>query len=153
MKTMILFMFFFVVGMIFLPGCTKETQNYVPISFTDKDGTVFIKIDTVSNTFDAYLKTKISHGRLKGIFNDSIRSAFYLAIITDPYQDTTYHEKDTVIFPTHFLGHLLLMEMEIDLNAFSSPYHFLLLGIPKGELKRGPHGNPSLLLTIDTSDE
>jgi hypothetical protein len=153
MKTIMSFMIILVSGMIFLPGCAKETQNYVPISFTDKDGTIFIKIDTLSNSFVAYSKTKISNGLLKGIFNDSIRPAFDLAIITEPFQDTIYHERDTVVFPTHYPGHLLFIKTVIDLSKYTSPYHFLLLGIPKGELKRGLHGNPSIMLTIDTRDE
>jgi hypothetical protein len=54
MKTMIMILSLFMVGMIFLPGCKKETKIYVPISLTDKEGNVFIQIDTILNSFDAY---------------------------------------------------------------------------------------------------
>ena len=150
MKTMITFVFLFVIGMIFLPGCTKETKIYVPISFTDKEGNFFIQIDTVSKSFDAYSSVKISQGRLKGIFNDTIRSSFYLAITTCPTWDSVYHSGDTIVFSTHFSSHILSMETNIDLKDFTSPYHFLLLGLPETALKRGAHGNPSILITIDT---
>jgi hypothetical protein len=153
MKTMIMFVLLFFIGMIFLPGCNKETKTYIPISLTDKEGNIFIQIDTVSKSFDAYSSVKIAKGRLKGIFNDTIRSSFYLAITTCPAWDSVYHSGDTIVFSTHFSSHILSMETDIDLKDFISPYHFLLLGMPETALKRGAHGNPSILITIDTRDE
>lgn len=150
MKTLITLTCMFFIGMILLPGCSKETDIYVPISFTDKDGNIFIKIDTISKNFDAYSKTKVSQGLLKGVFNDTVRSAFYLALITDPYWDTIYHQRDTIVLPTHYPSHILSMETIIDLKDFKSPYHFLLVGMPQNSLKRGPHGSPSIMFTVDT---
>jgi hypothetical protein len=146
-------MFLFFTGMIFLSSCSKESKTYVPLSFTDKDGKIFIQIDTVSNRFDAYTSTKITKGLLKGIFNDSIRSSFYLAITTNSFWDTTYHAIDTIVFPTHYPRNTLVFETDIDLTDFISPYHFLLLGNPKPILRRGVHGNPSIMLTIDTQND
>ena len=83
MKTILFLVFLFFTGMIFLSSCNKESNIYVPLSFTDKDGNFIIQIDTAHNRFDAYTSAKITQGRLKGIFNDSIRSSFYLAISTD----------------------------------------------------------------------
>jgi hypothetical protein len=153
MKTILLFMLLFFTGMIFLSSCSKESKIYVPLSFTDKDGKIFIQIDTVSNSFNAYMSTKITQGRLKGIFNDSIQSAFYLAITTDPVWDTIYHPADTNIFPTHYAGHTLIVQASVDLTNYTSPYHFLLLGDPKPVLRHGAHGTPSIMLTIDTQND
>jgi hypothetical protein len=139
--------------MILFPGCKKETKISVPISFTDNEGNFLIKIDTVSHSIDAYSTAKISQGHLYGIFNDTIRSSFYLAIITDSFWDTVYHERDTTVFPKHYSSHLLSLQTEIDLKDFPSPYHFLLLGICKEGLKVGPHGSPSVILTFDPSTE
>jgi hypothetical protein len=152
MKTIFLFMFLFFTGMIFLSSCSKESKIDVPLSFTDKDGKFLIQIDTASNSFDAYISIKLTQGRLKGIFNDSIRSSFYLAITTNSFWDTTYHAIDTIVFPTHYPRNTLVFETDIDLTDFTSPYHFLLLGNPKPILRRGAHGNPSIMLTIDTQN-
>jgi len=153
MKTMFFFLLFIFIGLIFIPGCSKETKVYVPVSFTDKEGNVIIQIDTISKSFDAYSTTKISQGRLTGIFNDTIRSSFYLAITTDPFWDTVYHARDTIIFPMQFKGHTLAIETNIDLKDFNSPYHFLLVGLCGTHLKCGPHGNPSIKIIVDTQDE
>jgi len=150
MKTMISFLSLFFIGLILIQGCTKETSIYVPISFTDKEGNIFIKIDTITKNIDAYSKTKVSTGLLKGIFNDTLRSCFYLAIITDPYWDTVYHTRDTIILPTRYASHVLSFETPIDLTPFNSPYHFILLGMPADPLKKGPHGSPSVVFTVDT---
>jgi hypothetical protein len=150
MKRMISLMTLFFIGLILLQGCTKETSIYVPISFTDKEGYIFIKIDTITKNIDAYSKTKVSTGLLKGIFNDTVRSCFYLGIITDPYWDTVYHERDTIVFPTRYSSHIKSFETPIDLKNFNSPYHFILLGMPVFPLKKGPHGSPSIVFTVDT---
>ncbi|MGA2822107.1 MAG: hypothetical protein ABSE72_01115 [Bacteroidales bacterium] len=139
--------------MFLLSSCSKESKIYVPISLTDKDGNIFIQIDTVSNSFNAYASTKITQGRLKGIFNDTIQSAFYLAIITNPVWDTVYHPADTNIFPTHYTGHTLIVQANVNLTNYTLPYHFLLLGTPRPALKCGSHGNPSIMLTIDTQND
>ncbi len=152
MKTILLFIFLFFPGMIFLSSCSKESKIYVPLSFTDKDGKFIIQIDTAFNSFDAYLSIKLTQGRVKGIFNDSIRSSFYLAITTTAFWDTTYHAVDTIVFPTHYPRNTLVFETDIDLTNFTSPYHFLLLGNPKPILKGGAHGNPSIMLTINTQN-
>jgi hypothetical protein len=152
MKTILLFMFLFFTGMILLSSCNKESNIYVPLSFTDKDGNFLLQIDTAYNSFDAYTSAKITQGRLKGIFNDSIRSSFYLAITTDSFWDTTYHAIDTLVFPTHYPRNTLVFETVIDLTNFTSPYHFLLLGTPRPILRSGAHGNPSIMLTIDTQN-
>ena len=152
-KTNLLFLFLFFTGMIFLSGCNKVTKTYIPLSFTDKNGNFIIQIDTVSNSFDAYTPAKISQGRLKGIFNDSIRSSFYLAITNSAFWDSTYHPIDTIVFPTHYPRSTLVFETDIDLTNFSYPYHFLLLGTPRPILRGGAHGNPSIMLMIDIQND
>ena len=67
MKTLILFICVMFIGMILLPGCNKENKISVPISFTDKEGNIIIKIDTVTHSMDAYSKTKITQGRKRNI--------------------------------------------------------------------------------------
>jgi hypothetical protein len=153
MKTMIMVIFLFLTGMIFLPGCAKETKISVPVSLTDKDGNIFIHIDTLYKSFDAYSPTNILKGSLTGIFSDTIRSSFYLAITTKPYWDTVYHTFDTIVFPTHYPSHSVSMQADIDLTGFCSPYHFLLLGLPETQLKPGAHGTPSIMLTIEKRTE
>jgi hypothetical protein len=143
--------FLFIIGIFVLPGCTKESVITVPISLTDKAGHIFIQIDTISNSFYAYSTTKITKGQLKGIFNDTIESGFYLAIATNPVWDTTYHPSDTTIFPTHYAGHTLVVQTCVDLTNYSSPYHFLLLGLTSKELKVNAFGQPSVLLTLTPS--
>jgi hypothetical protein len=149
MKTMIMLFCMLLIGMIFLPGCSKETKTKVPISFTDKDGNIFIRIDTLTKSFDAYGPSKISQGSLKGIFNDTIRGSFYLAVTTKPYWDTVFHPCDTIVFPTHYPSHCVTIVADVDLTGLESPYHFLLLGIPEIGLKPGSHGAPSIMMTID----
>jgi hypothetical protein len=150
MKTMIMVMILVVTGIIFLPGCGKESKTNVPISLTDKDGNIFIRIDSYSKSFDAYSGTRISSGLLKGVFNDTIRSSFYLAITTKPYWDSVYHSCDTIVFPTHYPSHIISLETPIDFSLYESPYHFLLLGIPETELRPGSHGTPAILLTFSS---
>ena len=145
-------MFLFFTGMLFLASCNKESKIYVPLTFTDKNGNFLIQIDTASNSFDAYSSAKITQGRLKGIFNDSIRSSFYLAMTIDAFWDSTYHPIDTIIFPSHYPRSTLVIETDIDLTNFTYPYHFLLLGTPKPILRRSAHGNPSIMLTINTQN-
>lgn len=140
----------FFIGMILFQGCTKETSIYVPISLTDKEGNIFIRIDTITKNIDAYSKTRVSTGMLKGIFNDTVRSSFYLGIITEPYWDTVYHPRDTIVYPTHYSSHIISFETPIDLKEFNSPYHFILIGMPIDALKKGPHGSPSVVFTVDT---
>ncbi|MCX6246344.1 MAG: hypothetical protein NTW10_01310 [Bacteroidetes bacterium] len=147
------FMLLCLLGIIMLSGCSKEDKIYIPISFTDKEGNYFIKIDTATNNIEAYSKATISQGRLRGVFSDTIRSSFYLAVITDSYWNNHYHPKDTVILPTHYSGNTISIETHIDLRDCSSPYHFILLGLPKNELKCSSHGIPSVMFTVDTHNE
>jgi len=151
-KTFIAIMFLSFLGMIVLPGCSKETKLNVPLSLTDKDGHIFIQIDTVNYRFDAYSATRITTGRLKGVFNDTVRSSFNLAILTAAVWDTVYHPQDTILLPTLFPNHSLVIQTDVNLINFTSPYHFILLNMNHGTLKSGPHGNPSILLTIDTGN-
>lgn len=146
-------MFLSLLGMMILPGCSKESKLDVPISLTDNEGHIFIQIDTVHNSFVAYSPSRISTGHLKGIFNDTIRSSFNLAIVSDPVWDTAYHPQDTVVFPTLFHSHSLVIETDVNLLNYTSPYHFVLLNMHNTTLKIGPHGNPSILLTIDTDQD
>jgi hypothetical protein len=151
MRKVIFITVLFVIGMFVLPGCNKESTITVPISLTDNAGHIFIQIDTINNSFDAYSLTRITKGQLKGIFNDTIESAFYLAITTNPVWDTAYHPADTIIFPTHYAGHTLVVQASVDLINYTSPYHFLLLGLSSKELKVNAYGKPSILLTLTPS--
>ena len=153
MKTFIFFICVVFIGVILLPGCNKETKVSVPISFTDKEGNILIKIDTITHSMDAYSKARISQGQLRGIFTDTVPSSFYLAIITEPFWDSVYHVRDTIVLPKHYCSHVLSFETNIDLKDFTSPYHFLLLGIPEKGLKCGPHGTPSIIFTVDPVDD
>ncbi len=120
----------------------------MPITLTDKSGNIFIQIDTASRSFDAYTATKITTGLLNGVFNDTIKSSFYLAITTKPYWDTVYHPVDTIIFPTHYIGLTISVRASVDLTNYTSPYHFLLLGLdPKG-VGGGSYGKLSIWLTV-----
>jgi len=131
-------------------GCRKESETLnVPISLTDKDGSVFIQIDTISKSFNAYSLTKITKCHLAGIFNDTIRSAFYLAILTTPYWDSAYHACDTILFPTHYPSHSMLINANIDLTQFTSPYHFQLVGLKETHFKSVSFGAPTIKLTAD----
>jgi len=85
MKKLLSFIFLFIFVLSLITGCSKSSKTDVPISFTDKDGNIFIPIDTVTKRFDAYSITKITTGHLKGIFNDTLCSSFYLAVLTDPF--------------------------------------------------------------------
>jgi hypothetical protein len=152
MKTMVTIMFLCIAGMIYLPGCTKDSTVNVPISFTDKEGDIFISIDTISKSFTAYSNARVTKGVLKGIFNDTIKSSFQLAIATPAHWDTIYHPTDTVIFPTHYAGHVLVIQTSVDLTNYTSPYHFILVNFEGSNLKSGPHGNPSILMTVDTNN-
>jgi hypothetical protein len=140
MRKVIFITVLFVIGMFVLPGCNKESTITVPISLTDNAGHIFIQIDTINNSFDAYSLTRITKGQLKGIFNDTIESAFYLAITTNPVWDTAYHPADT-----------LVVQASVDLINYTSPYHFLLLGLSSKELKVNAYGKPSILLTLTPS--
>ena len=151
MKTIASYLFLFITGLIILAGCSKGTTNYVPISLTNKDGSIFIQIDTISKSFTAYSTTKITKGVLKGIFNDTIQSSFFLAITTPAYWDTAFHKSDTLIYPTHYTGRTIAVQTPIDFTHYSSPYHFLLLEFSGQNLKSGSHGKPSIVLTVDNS--
>jgi hypothetical protein len=143
--------FLFVMGIFLLSGC-KESSITIPISLTDKAGNIFIQIDTVTKSFDAYSPTKITKGQLKGIFNDTIRSAFNFAMTTDPVWDTAYHPADTIIFLPHYAGHTIAIQATVDFTNYTSPYHFILLGLSSKELRVNSHGNPSILLTLTPTD-
>lgn len=146
------FLFFFLFSLIVFQSCKKDSSETGPISFTDKDGNLFIPIDTATWSFDAYSHSDQSVGRLFGIFNDTIRSSFRLAITTKPYWDTIYHGRDTVIFPNFYPSHSISFAADVDLTGFQSPYHFLLLGIPHSMVISGSHGKPSLRLTISNNN-
>jgi len=136
MRKLFLILFLVINGLFLLSGCKKNNDVIVPITLTDKSGSIFIVIDTTSKSFDGYSPTKITTGTLKGVFNDTVRSTFYLALTTKPYWDTIYHPADTTIFPTHY-NHALDVETYIDLTKYSSPYHFLLLGLDSRGLDVG----------------
>ena len=138
------------VCIIIVSGCKKSSVTIIPITLTNKSGSIFIQIDTASRSFDAYTSTKIKKGQLKGIFNDTIKASFYLAITTTPYWDTVYHRADTTIFPSHF-AHTLVFQTNVDLTNYTSPYHFLLLGLPPKGLQVGSSGKLTVLLTITPS--
>jgi hypothetical protein len=138
--------------MFILPGCNKDSVTNIPISLTDKSGNVFIQIDTASKSFDAYSNTKITKGQLTGIFNDTIQSSFYLGLTTTPFWDTIYHRADTTTFPTHYTGETIVVQATVDLTNYTSPYHFLLLGLDSKELRVSSSGKPSIRVTITPSD-
>jgi len=142
------FVILFFVSLIFFQGCKKDSAQSIPINFTDKDGNIFIPIDTATKSFDAYSHSDLTVGRLAGVFNDTIRSSFQLGITTKPYWDTVYHEIDTVIFPTHYPGHTMVIAADVNLTGFQSPYHFLLLGISSTDFRDQSHGKPCIRLTI-----
>jgi hypothetical protein len=146
-KTLVIFCF---AGIVMLSGCKKDYTYYVPISFTDKDGNIFIKIDTSNNNIHAYSVSTISTGSLKGVFNDTIRSSFQLAIITDSYWNGHYHRRDTVVLPTIYGAKTTSFVTNVDLRDCTPPYHFILWGLPNQTLKCGSHGFPSIVMTVDT---
>ena len=152
MKTISTIAFIFIIGMMILPSCKKDSTINVPISLTNKEGGIFIQIDTASKSFYAYSRGKISKGVLKGIFNDTIMSSFQLAIATTPSWDSIYHPADTLVFPGHYAGHNLTLESNVDLTNFTSPYHFILLGLSGTKLKSNTSGNPNIMLTIESTN-
>jgi hypothetical protein len=152
MKTFLLFLFYCGTGLILIYGCAKESDVYISDNFTNKEGGFYIPIDTNSKSFYAYYSMPIAQGRLKGIFYDTLRSSFHLAIISEPFWDSVYHERDTLVFPTLFKSHILSIETTVDLKNFKPPYHFLLYGL-KTCLKESIHGNPWVVLTIDTHND
>ena len=141
-------MFLSLTGMIVLQSCSKESSQNVPLSLTNKEGGIFIQIDTSCYRFDAYSSSRITTGHLKGIFNDTVKASFNLAIISNALWDTAYHPQDTIIFPVLFPSHSLVIETDVNLINYTSPYHFILLNLENSTLKCGPHGNPSILLTV-----
>jgi hypothetical protein len=147
MRKISLIVFLFIIGLFILPDCKKITTTIVPITLTDKSGNIFIQIDTASKSFDAYCATKIKTGLLKGVFNDSVMSSFYLALTTKPYWDTVYHPADTTIFPTHYT-HVLNVQNYVDLTNYSSPYHFLLLGLDSRGLDVGTYKKLTIVVTV-----
>jgi hypothetical protein len=152
MKTISTIAFIFIIGMMILPSCKKDSTINVPLSLTNKEGGIFIQIDTASKSFYAYSRGKISKGVLKGIFNDTIMSSFQLAIATTPRWDSVYHPADTLVFPGHYAGHTLTLEANVDLTNFTSPYHFILLGLSGAKLKSGTSGSPNIMLTIESDN-
>jgi hypothetical protein len=150
MRRISFYLCFFIVCIIIVVGCKKSSTTIVPITLTNKSGSIFIQIDTTSRSFDAYTSIKLTKGQLKGIFNDTIKASFYLAITTTPYWDTIYHPADTTIFPSHF-AHTLVVQTNVDLTNYSSPYHFLLLGLPPRGLQVGSSGKLTVLLTVTPS--
>lgn|GEM_PF-2010623 len=147
-RTLVIILFLFITGIFILPGCKKDSINYVPITLTDKSGNIFISIDTASKSFDAYSATKITTGLLNGVFNDTIKSSFYLAITTDPRWDTVYHPPDTNVFPTHYIGRTINVRTNVDLTNYTSPYHFLLLGLDTRGLGGGSYGKLHIWVTV-----
>ena len=142
-----------ILGIFILPSCKKETTSInLPVNLTDKDGNIFIKIDPITKSFDAYSFSKVTKGQLKGIFNDTLRSSIIFALATRPYWDTEYHPADTIVFPSRFMGHSLVINTEVDLSKYSSPYHFLLLGVNTNELISPSYGIPTVLLTIERTE-
>jgi hypothetical protein len=151
MKTKMSVHFLFILGLTFLAACSKETAPNLPINFVNKEGGFYISIDTSSKSFYAYSGEKIKQGRLKGVFYDTIRSSFYLAIISDPFWDSVYHDRDTTVFPAHFNSHSINFETIVDLTNFDPPYHFLLFGLNTC-LKPNTHGNPWVIMMVDTKN-
>ena len=147
MRKISFILFFFLSGLFLIHGCKTDSATIVPITLTDKAGNIFIQIDTTSKSFDAYSPSKITTGQLTGVFNDTVRSSFYLAITTKPYWDTVYHRADTTIFPPHY-NHTLNVGTHIDLTNYSSPYHFLLLGLNSSELDVGNSKKLTIMVTV-----
>jgi hypothetical protein len=144
------YLFLLLVCIFLSSGCKKSSVTIIPITLTNKSGSIFIQVDTTSRSFDAYTSIKLTQGQLKGIFNDTIKASFYLAITTTPYWDTIYHPSDTTIFPYHF-AHTLVVQTNVDLTNYTSPYHFLLLGLPPKGLQVGSSGKLTVLLTVTPS--
>jgi len=150
MKTFSKLMIFVILGIFILPGCEKEiTVLDVPVSLTAKNGSVFIPIDTVSKSFDAYSPVIITQGHLTGVFSDTIRSSFQLAIVSPAHWDTLYHPCDTVVFPTVFSGHTRVIVTDVNLTNFTSPYHFAILGLTSREMTEGSFGRPTIHITVE----
>jgi hypothetical protein len=151
MKTLSKIMFFCILGIFILSGCKKESTINVPISFTNKQGDIFIQIDTLSKSFFAYSQAKVTKGQIKGIFNDTIRSSFRFALATTPYWDTVYHPSDTIIL-ANYNSHTLAVSANVNLTNYTSPYHFILLGLATKEMTTGPAGRPSIMMTFESSE-
>jgi len=66
MKKIFLILFLVISGLFLVSGCKKNNDVIVPITLTDKSGSIFIVIDTTSKSFDGYSPTKITTGTLKG---------------------------------------------------------------------------------------
>lgn len=152
MRKISTFILLLIIVMFILPGCNKTSNTNIPISLTDKSGNIFILIDTASKSFDAYSISRITKAQLTGVFNDTIQGSFYLALTTTPYWDTIYHRADTSLFPTHYTGYTTLVTTNVDFTSFTSPYHFLLLGLDSKELKVGVSGRPSIRITVTPAD-
>jgi hypothetical protein len=138
----------FLTSIFIVPGCKKASINYTPVTLTDKSGNIFIQIDTASKSFDGYTATKLGKGKIIGVFNDSVKSSFYLALTTKPYWDTVYHAPDTTIFSTHYVGPTLHVATSIDLTNYTSPYHFLLLGLVTKGLDVGTYPKLNIVVTF-----
>jgi len=145
-------MFHLTILILIIPSCKKEYNINIPISLTDINGNIFIPIDTVTSTFDAYSNIKFLKGKLTGVFNDTIHYSFYLALKTNVFWDSTYHPIDTLVFPTHYTGLNRIIKEEVDLHTYTSPYHFILIGLSKSKLKSGSLGKPSITLTLENSN-
>ncbi|MCX6244548.1 MAG: hypothetical protein NTU98_07545 [Bacteroidetes bacterium] len=152
MQRKILFLFLFLFALVFFQSCKKATSEAVPISLTDKDGNIFIPVDTALKSFVAYSSGSLSNGTMKGIFSDTLMSSFQLAIATEPYWDTTYHAQDTIVFPNWYPSHTMTFQANLDLSPFTTPYHFLLLGVTGNLLRIGGNGKPSVRLTMELSN-
>jgi hypothetical protein len=139
--------------MILIESCNKsDSTNDAPVSLTDKNGNIFIPIDTATLSFTAYSPlTKINTGHLKGIFNDTVKSAFYLDVLSGPYWDTIFHRVDTVLLSAQIKIPIRAFEADVDLKDSKSPYHFLLTGISKTQLKSDLHTKPNVVITIDVN--
>ncbi|MGA3012840.1 MAG: hypothetical protein ABSD71_02270 [Bacteroidales bacterium] len=148
MRKLSIIFLLFLTSILIVPGCKKASINYTPVTLTDKSGNIFIQIDTASKSFDGYTANKLGKGQISGVFNDSVRSSFYLALTTRPYWDTIYHAPDTTIFPTHYVGPTLHVATSIDLTNYTSPYHFLLLGLDTRGLDVGTLPKLSIVVTF-----
>jgi hypothetical protein len=149
-KIFILFLFLF--GLALFQSCKKATSEPVPISLTDKEGNIFIPVDTANKSFVAYSSGNLSSGTMKGIFSDTLMSSFQLAIATQPYWDSIYHAQDTIVFPNWYPSHTMTFQTSIDLSPFTTPYHFLLLGVTGNLLRIGGNGKPSVRLTMELNN-
>jgi hypothetical protein len=153
LKTKAILIILFFLGIFILPGCNK-TQDVlnIPISLTDKSGSFFIKIDTTSKSFTAYSPIRITQGQLTGVFSDTVRSNFQLAIAAPATWDSLYHPADTVIFAPHFTGHTIVVNAPVDLSRFNPPYHFIFIVSSQKEMEFGAFGKPSIQVTFTSNN-